>query len=770
MKSSIFLSFIFSTIILHSQVAMGDWRMHIAPKAIEIAAGDNLIFAALETGLLEYDILENETTLWTDVNSLSDIYISTIYFDSYSNSFFVGYQNGNIDRITDKKVTNIPAIKLAQFGGDKSVLSFTSTADYIYANTGFGIVLINPKNNEIKDTYYPTNGLEKIKNIVLTTDSIFALTPSKIYKAKSSNIALADPNQWLVDARAPVISVDEYQDLFAFKEELYLIRKNPAYAKDSVFRLGESGLVNVVDLGYDLEIQSIRVSEGEILLTLSDVVYQLDDNFQLVNYIPSTSSLAMNAKSALNFESKIFISDNKFGIVEYSENGLRKIENIGPPKNNFFALGGSKSTVTVAGGLLKKLEFEYSPAGAYVFKDEEWTLFDHGNQTAWQGQNLWDVSSIAVHPTDNNKYAIASFSEIPLSIVEDGKTISNTYLVSNSLLENHNSSPSNVCISDIKYDSRGNLWMVNCFSFKPLKVLTKDNVWYDFEAGSNIKNKFSGKLVIDNNGNKWFSVSDLGIIGYNDGGTISDPSDDKYVNINNGANSGALPEQNVTALAVDLDNEIWIGTTEGFAILYNSSGAFTAEAGAYNAQRIKIDFEGNVEFLLGNTSITDIEVDGGNRKWMGTANAGIFLLSADGQEVLQNFTKENSPLISNSIVDMQFNSTTGELFIITDNGLVSLRTNSSLGDPTYEDVKVFPNPVKPDFNGVITIQGIKADSDIKFTDAAGNLVFQTTSNGGTATWNGKNLSGNKVSPGVYLIWTASNTEKGRKVGKVVILN
>ncbi len=221
---------------------------------------------------------------------------------------------------------------------------------------------------------------------------------------------------------------------------------------------------------------------------------------------------------------------------------------------------------------------------------------------------------------------------------------------------------------------------------------------------------------------------------------------------------------------MDLDNEIWIGTPNGFAVLYNSEGAFGADPGDYNAQRIKIDFEGNVEYVLGNTSITDIEVDGGNRKWMGTANAGIFLLSADGMEVLASYTKENSPLISNNIIDMEFNDKTGELFIITDAGMVSLRTDASLGDDKYSDVIVFPNPVKPEFNGLITIQGIKEDSDVKFTDAAGNLVFRTTSNGGTATWDGKNLEGEKVSAGVYLIWTASNTEKGRKVGKVVVLN
>jgi hypothetical protein len=223
-------------------------------------------------------------------------------------------------------------------------------------------------------------------------------------------------------------------------------------------------------------------------------------------------------------------------------------------------------------------------------------------------------------------------------------------------------------------------------------------------------------------------------------------------------------------LAVDFDNEIWIGTDNGFAILYNSANAFDAEPGEYNAQRIKLEYEGNVEYVLGNTNITDIEVDGGNRKWFGTANSGILLLSPDGQTILQQFTTENSPLISNVIIDLKLDQSTGELFIITDKGLVSYRTDASYEDSEYSTVTVFPNPAHPDFEGPITIQGIRYNSDVKITDIAGNLVCQTTSNGGTATWNGKTLSGEKVATGVYLIWTAANEGKGRKVGKVLVVH
>ena len=760
------LSIHFSSV---SQIGTGEWRMHIANKSIDIAAGNGVVFAALETGLLEYDIAANESSLWTNINALSDINITCIYFDEISKSFFVGYQNGNIDCITGSTVTNIPAIKLSQLQGSKSISSFTSNGKFVYASTVFGIVVINTENNEIKDTYYPTNSLEKIQNVVFANDSIYALTPTKLYQAKASNSVLADPNQWAINSTVPVqIDTSYYENLVLNKGEKFLVLKNPAFRLDSIFKITSTGFVNMVNFSFGLEIKNLKVYSDKILLTLDDGLFALDNDFVFLEVYNQLNNNTFRTTNSVFYDSKYYLADLDFGMIEFNQGTGKRITENGPAKNSFFALGGDKNLIAVAGGTLNKTDPKYNISGAYVFNDENWTLFDKYNQSLWTNKNVFDVSSISINPLNSKEIAIGSRSEIPLSISNDGVNISETYNLNNApfIIDIANKT----CISDVQYDSKGNLWIVSCNETNPLKVLTKDKVWHQFYCGSNLATKFSGEITIDYNGNKWFSVLDEGLIGFNDNGTIEDISDDKYIQLNEGENTGALPDANVTAIAVDFDNEIWIGTSNGFSILYNSQNAFEAAPGEYNSQRIKIDFEGNVEYLLGNTGIADIEVDGGNRKWIGTSNAGIFLLSADGLEILESYTTDNSPLISNNIVDMQFNSKTGELFIITDIGLVSLRTNSSAGDSEYKEVIVFPNPVKPDFNGVITIQGIMYDSDVKFTDVSGNLVFQTTSNGGTATWNGKNLKGEKVKAGTYLIWTASNTEKGRKVGKVVILN
>ena len=352
-----------------------------------------------------------------------------------------------------------------------------------------------------------------------------------------------------------------------------------------------------------------------------------------------------------------------------------------------------------------------------------------------------------------------------------GQQIDTTYDFTNSPLQKFALGDNGwTCVSDVKYDLDENLWVLNAFTDAPLKMLSKSGKWYTFETGGFTKNVFNRKLIIDKQNNKWFTVFGTGFVGFSDGGTIDDPSDDVYRMVSDGLTSGALPSKEVTALAMDFNNQLWIGTDNGFCILYNAGSILSKEPNSFAAQRIKMRFEGNVEYMLGKTSITDIEVDGGNRKWIATANSGLFLLSPDGSEIIASYTKENSPLISNSILDIKLNQQTGELFIITEEGLVSYRTDASQGDDTYENTVVFPNTLKPDHIYGVTIKGIAYDSDVRFTDAGGNLVYKTTSNGGTAHWDGKTLSGERVKAGVYFIWTAPNEGKGRKVGEFVVIN
>lgn len=771
------MRFLFLTLLISiqsfAQVGTGQWRLHVPnKKALDVVQSGNSIFTAFENGLFEYSIDDAETSLWTDVNSLSDINLTCLGYYPSTNAVYVGYDNGNIDKISNNRVLNIPAIRLAQVPGNKRINKIVAHQGFLYFATGFSIVKIDPIKDEVKETFYPTIEGAPILDVAFRGDSIFALTSTKMLRANINNNALADPTQWVVDTRLNILTQHAYNDLEIVNNQIYVLFKNDAYGFDSVFHVNDTGIELELNEPFSLEINSLNSYADKLTVNCEGAIYMINpDNSYFLVRSSYGAGQWIGVQNSLYSEGIVWVADNKSGLIQLKDAfSSKQISFDGPPKKEFYSMDWLDGKLAVAGGGLSSISSTFSGSGFYLFEDEKWSLFDRDNMSLWNNQNIWDFLSVSINPTNTKQIAVATFSEIPISILDNSTQVSQTFTPANSTLENTWGTGLSSLASSVKYDESGNLWVLNGYSEKPLKVYTKDGVWQEFDCGSSAKNKLTRQMVIDYNGNKWFSVYNMGLYGYNDNNTISNSSDDKIVFLNSGESSGALPSNTVNAIAVDFDNEIWIGTDNGFAVLYNSAGSFDAGEGSYNAQRIKVEFEGNVEYVLGNTNITDIEVDGGNRKWFGTANSGIILLSPDGQEVIHQFTKENSPLISNNIVDLKLDQSTGELFIITDLGLVSYRTDASYEDPDYTNVKVFPNPAHPDFEGPITIQGIRYNSDVKITDVAGNLVYQTTSNGGTATWNGKTITGEKVTTGVYLIWTAANEGKGRNVGKVLVVH
>lgn len=751
---------------VQAQIGVGQWRLHIpANQTSDVVSCNNLIYTAYENGLSEYDPESNELSTWDIVSGLSDITISSL--GTNGSDVFVGYENGNLDVIRNNGVINIPAIKLAQIQGMKRINRIVSYGSYVYLATGFGIVKIDPAKEEVRDSYYPSNGLGEIIDISFRNDSIFALGTDRLYVGSLNNPALVDPAQWTVDPRVPILSSNAYNFIETVGEELFISLAVDGYGLDTVYRIRSTDLDIPFLESFAMEVSDIREVEGKLLVCYFDGFVQYDNTFTPTAVLYDYGFSLPTPRTACRLNGYFYVADNFHGLVKFSNSGGERLSISGPPRNSFYQLDWQNGRLLVAGGGMSGINKTYNSSGVYIFEDESWTHYSNGTVSKWnEVQN--DVLVVAGEKGGGDKFAVGALSTIPLTVF-NGDAV-DTFTTYNSNLEFTNGSSVFSMISGMEYDDDGNLWTLSGFGTKPLRVLTKEGQWYEFGIGSGGINQFSRKLIIDYQGNKWFTFRNQGLYGYKDNGTPSNPADDDYIQLTVGEASGDLPSSEVTAIAVDFDNEIWIGTDNGFAVLYNSDGAFDAAPGGFNAQRIKVDFEGNVEYVLGSTHITDIEVDGGNRKWMATENSGLILLSPDGLEILQHFTTDNSPLISNAIIDIEIDHKTGEVFIITDKGLISYRSDASYEDPDYTDVQVFPNPARPDFDGPITIQGIRYDSDVKITDVAGNLVFQTTSNGGTATWNGRRLSGEKVSTGVYLIWTAPNEGKGRYVGKVLVVN
>ncbi len=751
-----------------AQVGTGQWRLHTpARKATDVATVNGKIYTSFATAVTEYDLASNETTVWDAVNGLSDINVTCVEKSTAANAVFIGYENGNLDKLSGNSVTNIPAVALAEVQGSKRINNIIEFDDFLYLATGFAIVKIDPIKNEVRDTYYPTNGNKAIVDVTIINDTIWALTEDEVYRGILSNVALPDPNEWSLDSRVPINTTDHYRQLLRIDNELYIFRDSDTNGQDSVFRVGAIGLEATIAETFD--IKSISNVNEQLTVNFFGTTIIYSDSYTSEEIYAGYGFGGANVNNVIDRNGVKWFADAEYGLVQYGGGAIQSIVFNGPPREDFFAMDWENGKLVVVSGGVSDNIPSFNAEGVYIFEEEQWQLHDQYNTAMWSGRPIYNYLCAAINPRNTDQIAIGTYSPMAVSLFDESGTIVDTFTTANSGLEGIQVNPETGLITDLEYDNSGNLWILNGGTSNPLKAYTADGEWLTFNLGSLTGSKFSRRMVLDNNENAWFGFRDGGMYGYTTNGTLTDQSDDEYVYLNTGENTGALPSNEVTSIAVDQDNEIWIGTDAGFAILYNSSSAFGASFGNYNAQRPKIEFEGNVEYVLGATHITDIVVDGGNRKWMGTANAGIILLSEDGQEIIEQHTIDNSPLISNAILDLELDHQTGELFIVTDKGLVSYRTDGTIEDPTYSNVKVFPNPVRPDYDGPITIQGIRYDSDVKVTDVAGNVIYQTTSNGGTATWDGRTVSGDPVKTGVYLFWTAPNEGKGRKVGKVLVV-
>jgi ligand-binding sensor domain-containing protein len=320
------------------------------------------------------------------------------------------------------------------------------------------------------------------------------------------------------------------------------------------------------------------------------------------------------------------------------------------------------------------------------------------------------------------------------------------------------------------FDQNGNLWITNCNVTNPLSVKINDGTWKSFNF-SNLglgANPTIGQIIINQYNQKWMVLPrGGGILVFDENGTWS-TGDDKMKKLNAGIGNGNLPSNEIECLAEDKDGEIWVGTDKGIAVFYCPDQVFSASG--CEAQQIFIEQDGHTQLLLETEVVTCIAVDGANRKWIGTMNSGVYLMSADGTSQIDHFTVDNSPLLSNEIRSIVIHPKTGEVFFGTAEGIISYRNDATEGLEDYTDVYVFPNPVQPGYEGPIAITGLVENANVKITDISGGLVYQTKSLGGQAIWYGKNFKGEKAHSGVYLVFCSNDDGSKTYVTKILLVN
>ena len=471
------------------------------------------------------------------------------------------------------------------------------------------------------------------------------------------------------------------------------------------------------------------------------------------------------------YSGSLFADDNSDWEKYYST--VEKLNPDGPDYNLFYYIKVFNGKLYSTGGLFSSTTEAANRGTAQVWDGNEWQNYQQDGVAEATGHRYWDMNCIAndTRRTDIDRTFVSGKSG--LYEFENGQ-FKQAFNIDNSPLRSPLEMMDYTIVNAMAFDSEGNLWLLNSKSpSTSLLEYTSDGQWVDHHKKEfmytdrsldNMVNAF-----FDSRGLLWFCNdywNKPSIICY-------DKTTDDATVYDNFINQDGTTYSSVTVhcAAEDIEGNIWVGTNSG--LFYLTPEYITNKTNSFMQYKVaRNDGTNNADYLLTGVSINSIAIDGGNRKWIGTNNSGVYLISADNNTQIAHYTTDNSGLASDAINNIAINGKTGEVFFATENGLCSYTSDATepSNDMDKDNVYAYPNPVTPEYTGLITIVGLSYNADVKITTATGHLVAEGRSTGGTFTWDGHDRDGKRVASGIYNVMTAKQDGSKGTVCKVAVIN
>ena len=724
---------------------------------------DNAVFIGGVSGLWSLETDTREIHKMNTIQGLSELDISIIGYDAEDKALLIGYASTNIDilylkgsahtDISDFELFNVADITRKTVIGVKELRNVIFHNHLAYISTSFGIVVYDMQKREVKDSYLnfaPGANVPDVRGITFLNDDIYASTDYGILKASTNAPNLNDATAWSV-----IKATTATGDITAFNNKIYVLADSLLQTFDGSIWTNYDGLSKHASVTFDINNNTLCTGRenGFILETGTG------------NKLTVTESYP--EKAVLMGENIWFIK-REYGLIRKHilTGQIEFLAPMGPKTNDIFSLEYNQNKVWVTGGRYSaRLEPAYNNSLFYAIQNYAPDYYTGTNANALD--SIRDCVVSASSPDGSHTY-VGTFNYGLIEIVN--KTLTNVY---------GRGAPANFTvrstasggpkITGLAFDSKNNLWAVNFLSGdKPLYAKLADGTWTNFSLNNLLGARdVLGRVVIDNYDNKWISTfENNGLVVFKEN-SLTDPYDVNVRLLSDQKGQGGLASRTVNCVAVDKDGEVWIGTSNGISYFSSTRNIFSADPPDAKTPFIRTGKYS--EPLLQYENVTAIEIDGANRKWIGTRQ-GLWLFNADGTKSLKFFNTDNSPLFSNTIVDLELNPVTGELYIATDKGLMIYKTDAVDAEDDFGDVYAYPNPVRPEYTGPIAIKGLIENCTVKITDIAGNLVFETVSLGGQAVWDGNDFNGNRVKSGVYIVLASSSDGSKKKQTKIAVVN
>lgn len=688
--------------------AIGQWNVYMAYSDItDIEPAGSLVYVLSSGSIFSYNVNDQSVDTYNKVYPLSDTDITHIAWNNSAKRLVIIYSNQNIDLLDNNgNVTNINDYYNKLMTEDKTINNITINGNYAYLSTGFGILKINVRDAEISDTY---NLGMNVTDCAIEGNTIYAETSNGVYAGKTSD-NLIDNKNWSITSAS--VSFNDANDITTstangYTEYIAYDNHNKCYWSNQK----------------DDKLQG----------------YKLDN-------------------------------DNTKNII------AQDINPDGPKYNLFSTLKFRNNTLYSCTG------WSETVAGVQLLKDGVWNIYSDEGIKEHTGLKYNNLLALDVDPNDESHIVVVARNGL---YEFNNGSFSKFYNDENSPIESFDKkSKEYEMMTGVIFTETSDIWCLNSQApTQSLLQLSNEGTWtshskpvlmrLDDTKGTGMKDKSLGLMqgmFIDSRGLLWFvnnhwmqpslycyQISTDAINGY-----------DKFTN----QDGTTLTTYGVKCVTEDRNKNMWIGTDAGPLLLEAKDITTSPDNVLFTQVKVpRNDGTNYADYLLNGLDITAISIDSGNRKWFGTGTSGVYLIDNDNITEVYHFTAENSSLLSNNILSIAINDKTGEVFFGTDKGLCSYMSNVSMPNENMDkdNVYAYPNPVEPEYNGLITVTGLSFNADVKIVTVNGSLIAQGRSTGGTFTWDGKDLNGKRVSSGIYMVETATSDGSKGTVCKIAVI-
>lgn len=770
-----------------AQTAVGNWKVYSMFSDIKkMEQSHNKVYYLSGTNLFSFDKETEETYSYTLKNKLNDITVDNIYYNNEKNYLLITYSSGNIDLLYDDgTVVNLPDIKNSTLNYSLEINDVAFLGDCIYVATKFGLIVFDETRHEVK---YSGVYDKEISLVACVGDYIVIDQNRALYYIHK------DDRFETFDSYTNIAKGNYLDDMQGISDNKMLVRLTSKYI--NLYTIDFSlNKINSTSVDVTKTASNFINGKEEVYFVSNNTVNSVSSDGVKTSHSSIPAELSSQIVSIWDDPDKLWVG-NKDGIANYdvSDNGLTVLyDKFKPQALNVdypVFITSDKNGKIYVSNMSESMYYDFtyrnksfiSSIDKDEIKDVAPTEFTASHKSNPSKEILYDTYQLAVDPEDPEIYYLGSFWE-GLYKVKDGKTIAQYNPENSSLTESWGCR-----VNAVAFDKENNLWCTNeivaeglpSLHILPAEARKKETTtvqdWIPITLGSFYSSK-DVRLLMCKKSNmificdgKWIGY----VVAYDTNGTYTDTSDDKFMMWNKFIDQDGknYSYNRVSALAEDKNGKVWIGTTSGIIEISNPKNATNTSLTVTRLKVPRNDGTNYADYLLDGVHVTSISVDNSNRKWIGTMSDGVYLVNENGTEILEHFTSENSYLPGGITYSVLAHPHNNSVFMGTEFGLVEYSSDSSPAKEDYSEIYAYPNPVKPEYTGLITITGLMDNSLIKIADSAGNVFYSSRSEGGMVTWDGCNSAGERVKSGIYFVYVSQNEneQSSGAVTKIMIIN